>query len=115
VKPRYGPRVPVNFPVTFSNDGLIGYGHALNLSIPGCLLETALKLRGGQGLQLLLQIIGEASPLRVGLAVVRWAQAPRAGREFIRMSAVDQERLRVYVNMRTEAAMLEEAGNGVFR
>jgi hypothetical protein len=105
VKLRYGPRVPVNFPVTFSSDGLIGYGHALNLSIPGCLLETSLKLRTGQALQLLLQVLGEALPLRVGLAVVRWVQAPKAGLEFIKMSPADQERLRTYVSERLDPAL----------
>jgi hypothetical protein len=62
----------------------------------------------GQEVQLLLQVIGEPLPLRVGLAVVRWVQAPRIGLEFIRMSARDQERLRVYVNSRVEPAIVEE-------
>jgi hypothetical protein len=108
MKVRYGPRVPVNFPVTFSSEGRVGHGLALNVSVPGCLLETRLKLRVGQSLQLLLPFDGNVSPLRIGLAVVRWTEPPRAGLEFIRMSAPDQERLRVYVSSRVDVVALRE-------
>jgi hypothetical protein len=65
----------------------------LDLSVPGCLLETGLHLKVGQSLRLKLTV-ASGKPLGITLAVVRWVNGRRAGIEFIRMSKEDQARLR---------------------
>jgi hypothetical protein len=77
-------------------EGLLGNGRVLDLSVPGCLVETGLHLKAGQPLRLRITY-GAGKPLSISLAVVRWLNGRRAGIEFIRMSEEDQVRLRWYV------------------
>jgi hypothetical protein len=71
----------------------------LDLTVPGCLLETAMLLERGQPVQLLVYL-DQLRPLRINLGVVRWVSGKTAGIEFIRMSADDQGRLDVFVGSR---------------
>ena len=92
--PRYSTRKRVTCAVTLSCDGLVGQGQVLDLSVPGCLLETGLPLKHGQFLQLRLTLSNGQPPVRMALAVIRWLNGTKAGVEFIRMSEDDQMRLR---------------------
>jgi hypothetical protein len=76
-------------------NGLLGQGRLLNLSVPGCLIETTMPLVAGYFVQ--LQIPVGKHQIRVDLAAVRWVHETRAGVEFIRMSEEDQARLRRHV------------------
>jgi hypothetical protein len=80
--------------VAFSADGVVGEGRVLNLSVPGCLIETSINLKVGQYLHLQLRFLEGHAPLRIALAVVRRIEGVRAGLELIRMSKEDQCRLR---------------------
>jgi PilZ domain len=95
--PRYSLRRPFVCGVTLSCDGLVGQGTLLNLSVPGCLVETGLKLKVGQFIQIRLTLTPAQGSLWIALAAVRWVQGSKAGVEFIRMSQEDQARLRAYV------------------
>jgi hypothetical protein len=72
---------------------MVGLASVLNLTVPGCLVETGLHLKPGQSLQIKIMLPGGKS-LACTLAVVRWVNGRRAGVEFIRMSEEDQARLR---------------------
>jgi hypothetical protein len=82
--------------VTLSCGARVGDGHVLDLTVPGCLLETALVLERSQSVQLRVYL-DKHRPMRIDLGVVRWAQDGKAGIEFIRMAGEDQLRLRFYV------------------
>ncbi len=91
---RYSSRTPVKCVVTFSADGVVGEGRVVNLSVPGCLIETSATLKVGQYLHLQLRFSESHAPLRIALAVVRRLGGMLVGLELIRMSTEDQCRLR---------------------
>jgi hypothetical protein len=76
---------------------LIGHGTILNVSVPGCLIDTGLKLKVGHFIQMRLTLAPGQESLWIALAAVRWVQGSKAGIEFICMSEEDQVRLRAYV------------------
>lgn len=77
----------------------MGHGHLVDLSVPGCLLKTGVKLKVGQYLEMRLSFASSQSPVQVKLAAVRWVNGWKAGIEFIRMSEADQARLRWLVGV----------------
>ena len=83
--PRYSPRKAIECTVSIAAQDRLGHGSVLDLSVPGCLVETGLRLEPGQLLQLKL-MFPTGKPLSVTLAVVRWVNGWKAGVEFIRMS-----------------------------
>jgi hypothetical protein len=76
-------------------NGLVGEGILINVSVPGCLIETEMPLIAGQFVHLRCSL--GSHELRISLAAVRWINGKQAGIEFIRMSAQDQARLRWHV------------------
>lgn len=93
---RYSDRKKTTCKVTLSCGPRVGEGQVLDLTVPGCLLETALGLERGQPVQLRLSL-DKHRPMRVDLGIVRWAQDGKVGVEFIRMAVDDQLRLCIYV------------------
>ncbi|HET6676128.1 MAG TPA: PilZ domain-containing protein [Nitrospiraceae bacterium] len=93
---RYSLRKAVEGSACIVAEGLLGNGRVLDMSVPGCLVETGLQLKVGQFLRLRIMYAG-VKPLGIGLAVVRWVNGRHAGIEFIRMSEEDQARLRWHV------------------
>jgi hypothetical protein len=93
---RYSQRKAMEGSACIAAEGLVGNGRVLDLSVPGCLLETGLHLRVGQPLRLRITYAGEKA-LGISLAAVRWVNGRYAGLEFIRMSEEDQARLRWHV------------------
>ena len=96
MKARYSPRKSVECTACIACDGIVGKGRVLDLSAPGCLLETGLQLKVGQSLRLKVMFSG-GQQLAVSLAIVRWVNGRKAGLEFLRMSEEDQARLRWHV------------------
>ena len=94
--PRYSDRKKTICKVTLSCGAKVSEGAILNLTVPGCLLETTLQLEPGQVVQLRVYL-EKHRPMRIDLGVVRWAKNGKAGVEFIRMAQEDQVRLRFYV------------------
>jgi hypothetical protein len=91
MQPRYSKRVPLKASVTFSNGELSGHGRVLDLTAPGCLVESAQSVLKGQYFQLQISMPDLASPLSVKLAAVRWSKDRRFGLEFIKMDRPEQQ------------------------
>lgn len=101
VHPRYSERKPASAKVTLSAGPRVGEGQVLDLTVPGCLLQTAMPLERGQDVQLLIYL-NELRPMRINLGMVRWVSGRTAGIEFIRMSADDQARLRTVIGYKQQ-------------
>jgi hypothetical protein len=97
MKQRYSPRTATECSISFTGDGVVGEGRVLNLSVPGCLIETSTSLKLGQYLRLHLSFSNGYPSLRIALAAVRRIQGMKVGIEMIRMSAEDAYRLRSLV------------------
>jgi hypothetical protein len=54
--PRYSLRRPFVCGVTLSCESLVGHGTILNVSVPGCLIDTGLKLKVGHFIQMRLTL-----------------------------------------------------------
>ncbi|MGH7181646.1 MAG: PilZ domain-containing protein, partial [Nitrospiraceae bacterium] len=61
--------------------------------VPGCAIQSRERVQPGSYLEMRLLVPDSASPLRVGLAKVRWSEERRFGVEFIQMPGRDQVRL----------------------
>lgn len=97
MKSRYSDRVPVECSVVFSGEAMIGEGRVIDISLPGCLLESPETAKPGDYVQMKLFLPDQQAVLSVPLAVVRWAEGNRIGVEFIRSSEEDQSRLTRFV------------------
>lgn len=93
---RYSDRKKTTCKVTLSSGSRVAEGSVVDMTVPGCQLETAFPLEPGQSVQLRVHLDNNR-PMRVDLGVVRWAQDGKAGIEFIRMAQDDQLRLRFFV------------------
>ncbi len=93
IKLRYCPRVYSNFPVVFTNESCVGEGTVVNVSIPGCAIQSRKRVQPGSYLEMRVLVPDRISPLHVGLAKVRWCEGRRFGVEFICMPGEDQIRL----------------------
>ena len=96
VIPRYSDRKKATCKATLSSGARVGEGHIVDLTVPGCLIETSVALERGQAVQLRIYL-DKHRPMRIDLGIVRWVQDGKAGIEFIRMAGEDQLRLRFHV------------------
>ena len=86
MKPRYKGRLRLQGQVVFTNGAQTGEGRLVDLTSPGCLIESAgIAVPKGQSLQLTISLHGHTQPLKVALAVVRWMNGNQFGVEFIKM------------------------------
>lgn len=92
-KLRYCERVHAHFPVMFAGETYVGEGTVLNVSVPGCAVQSRKLVQPGSYLEMRMLVPDATSPLRVGLARVRWSEGRRFGVEFIKMPGEDQVRL----------------------
>jgi hypothetical protein len=90
--PRYYPRAVVQASAVFTVDGLTGEGQVLDLTVPGCLIDSPLSPPKGASLTLRVSLLPGGATFRVARGVVRWVQGSRFGVEFIEMDQT--ERLR---------------------
>jgi len=93
VKFRSCERVHADFPVMFAGETYVGEGTVLNVSVPGCAIQSGKRVQPGSYLEMRLLVPDSNPPLRVGLAKVRWCEERRFGVEFIQMPGGDQMRL----------------------
>ena len=93
MKPRYKERISLKSPVMFSIGSLIGQGRVLDLTAPGCLIESSVVVTKGQYLHLKMLLPGLRSPLSVKLGAVRWAKGTQFGVEFIKMDESERRML----------------------
>lgn len=90
---RSATRAAVTFPVRLSCDSKVGEGTVINLSVPGCAIETDLPVEPGDYLELRVMAPDQARPLAVELAKVRWTACHTVGIEFIRVRREHQSRI----------------------
>lgn len=97
MKPRYKPRIRLRFPVTFASEARVGEGQVLDLTLPGCLIESSVAVEAAQSLRLELFLPGLDLPVSVTMGVVRWVKGKRFGVEFIKMYESQQRILQQFV------------------
>ena len=79
---------------------MLGVGRVLDVSLPGCLMQSgeAEGVPPGEYIRLKLYLRDGQSAIDVPLAVVRWVKDDRLlGLEFIRLSEEDAIRLKYFV------------------
>ncbi len=101
---RYSPRIPVECAVIFAGEMVAGEGRTIDVTLPGCMLETSSHLDLGQYVHLRVFLPDQERPLEVELAAVRWVEGRRAGLEFIRTSDDEYVRLVRFINDRLPQA-----------
>jgi len=110
---RYSVRVPIDESVVFTTDERTGQGRVIDVSLPGCLMETPDRVKPGDYVQLKLSFPDHKAPMVVPLAVVRWADGNRLGVEFIRSSEEDQIRLTRFIQRHRLMATLSGWQGGI--
>jgi hypothetical protein len=105
MKPRYKQRIPLNGRALVVIDSLLTEGRVLDITAPGCLIESSRIVTKGQYLQLTMFLPGLKSPLEVKLGAVRWTKGNRFGVEFIQMEQNERRMLnRFMANRRFSGA-----------
>jgi hypothetical protein len=88
------PRFPVTIPSTLIQRDKLRYtGSVKDLSQKGCRVESVIRPFTGMQLELHLQPPGEATPITISNATVRWTGSHGIGFEFLTVAPADQERL----------------------
>jgi hypothetical protein len=97
MKARYKPRIRVKLPVAFTFGSQIGEGQILDLTMPGCLIESSFRVATAQTVHLEMYLPGLQYPISVPLGVVRWTKGKRFGVEFIKMHESQQRTLKQFL------------------
>ena len=100
---RYSERIAVQCPVVFTMGSMVGEGEVVDLTNPGCLIQSAAGLKKGESLQLKMFLPGVKSPLMVALGVVRWTNGSRFGVEFIKMNEPDRAQLTEFISQHLQS------------
>jgi hypothetical protein len=108
--PRYNERLPLRCPVVFAGTAYIGEGHVLNLTTPGCLIDSPCTVPQGDYVQLKMVLPGLPAALYVEVAAVRWREGTQFGVEFIQMSQADQGRLKLFLTHHLPAILAQAPG-----
>ena len=87
-------RASVEYPVSFSGEGLNGKGVTFNLSTKGCGVRSDTPVAQGTYLAFHIHLPGSAVPLSVEMAVVRWSRHAEFGADFVTISEAEEARLR---------------------
>jgi hypothetical protein len=110
---RYSVRVPVECSAVFAGEAMIGESRVIDVSLPGCLMESAEFAKAGDYVRLKLFLPDRRQAVNVPLAVIRWVKGNRLGVEFIRSSEEDQIRLRRFVQRHGHGPSVSQWEGGV--
>lgn len=94
VEARSAERIKFHCNIILDTGKQVNEGRVLNLSVGGCLVESAVSVTVGDTLQLRLSLPGPELPLRVPRAAVRWTKGGQFGVEFIELEETDRVRLK---------------------
>jgi hypothetical protein len=103
MRERYKQRIRLKFPVKFAWNSQVGEGQIVDLTNPGCQIESGVAVKEAQSLHLELYLPEREFPLSVTLAVVRWTKGKRFGVEFIRMHQSQQRILQGFLAQHCQA------------
>ena len=92
------PRVPVDYPTSFSGDELSGHGTVTNLTLAGGEIKSTIQLPLGARLSLHVQPPSARPSIVIALAIVRWKDGDRYGLEFVRFEGDAKEQLKDMLN-----------------
>ncbi len=95
---RYARRYPIQCPITFLGDHLVGEGTVRNVSTGGWKVDSDQPVPRGNYFALRVLLPDQAVPMKVDLAAVRWSSGGEFGLEFLRMQPEEQARLRHFVS-----------------
>lgn len=95
---RSRPRVPVDYPASFTGDDVSGHGTVRNLTLAGGEIESAVQLPLGAGLRLHVQPPSARPSIVIALGIVRWKEGERYGLEFVRFEGDAKEQLKDMLN-----------------
>jgi hypothetical protein len=96
------PRLSLTLPCTLIQRDKLRYtGSVKDLSQKGCRIESVIRPFTGMQLEVQLQPLGEATPITISNAAVRWTGSHGIGFEFLTVSPPDQARLNRILEQRT--------------
>ena len=110
---RYSPRIPIECTAVFAGEAVIGEGRVLDVSLPGCLMESPEAAKPGDYVRLKLCLPDGQPAVDVSLAVVRWVKDNRLGVEFIRSSEEDGARLKYFVQRHRRGTVATKWEDGI--
>jgi hypothetical protein len=84
-------RVPVCYPVMFQTDWYMDEGEILNLSLPGCAIESSRCLIHDEYVR--LHLLLPHNTVRIEVAKVRWSDGKRFGLEFLKLPEAHKDQL----------------------
>ena len=87
-------RYAISCPIIFAADKTIAEGTLINLSPPGCAVQTAYPAKHGEYLKLRILLPGLSAGIAIEVAKVRWRRHGQVGVEFLRVRDDEQQRLR---------------------
>ncbi|MBL8075700.1 MAG: PilZ domain-containing protein [Nitrospira sp.] len=92
------PRVPVDYPVSFTGDDGSGHGTVTNLTLAGGEIKSNIQPPIGARLSLHVQPPSARPSIVIALAIVRWKEGDRCGLEFVRFEGDAKEQLKDMLN-----------------
>ncbi|NWF73700.1 MAG: PilZ domain-containing protein [Nitrospirae bacterium] len=92
-------RVLTVVPVLIFGELFHAKGDIVNLSRDGCVIAVAQAPEKGQHLHLLIQMPKRDTSIEIQLAIVRWNALGLFGVEFVRVNALHQTSLELYLSM----------------
>jgi hypothetical protein len=95
---RARPRVPVDYPASFTADDASGHGTVTNLTLVGGEIKCDIQLLPGARLSLHVQPPSARPSIVIALAIVRWAEGDRCGLEFVRFEGDAKDQLKDMLN-----------------
>lgn len=91
---RKHPRFPVRLQSTLVHDTHFRHaGSIQDLSIKGCRMASIISPFTGMQMAMLLHVPGEATPIAIEKAAVRWCGSAGIGMEFLMVAPPHQDRL----------------------
>ncbi len=93
----YAHRYPVQCPIAFLGNHLVGEGTVRKVSTGGWKVQSDQPVQRGNYFALRVLLPDRHAPMRVDLAAVRWSSGREFGFEFLRMLPEGQVRLHRFV------------------
>ena len=99
---RFGERVPIQCSLVLANGVQAGEGRVFDLSMRGSLVESSVRVKAGDRLQLRLCLPDSHPPICVSVALARWAQGHRFGVEFMRVDDTYRAHLDRFISLQSD-------------